>query len=117
MLQAGQPPGPGGGEPSARPRPQQRADTVLAELLRLMVAHLSDLPELEAAGRVALTVQFASSGLARWERDSQAGVDSVAPLAPFTLILTDLAVVMLDAPSSVPPQVDAHIRHPDLAGH
>jgi AcrR family transcriptional regulator len=118
MLQAGQPLGLSRcDEPSARPRPQQRADTVLAELLRLMVAHLSHLPELEAVDRVALTVQFASSGLARWERDSQAGVDSVAALAPFTLILTDLAVAMLDAPSSVPPQIDAHLRHPHLAGH
>jgi TetR/AcrR family transcriptional regulator, regulator of cefoperazone and chloramphenicol sensitivity len=89
-------------EPSVHPRPRQRADTVLSELLELMVAHLSRLPELEAIGRVALTVRFLNSGLARWERDSQLGVDGVAPLAPFTLILTDLAVAMLDAPSSVP---------------
>jgi hypothetical protein len=82
-----------------------------------MVAHLSHLPEPEAVGRVALTVRFLNSGLARWERDSQAGVDGVAPLAPFTLILTDLAVAMLDAPSSVPPQIDAHPRHPHLARH
>jgi hypothetical protein len=40
------------------------------------------------------------------ERDSQAGIDCVAPLASFTLILTDLAVAMLDTPSSVPPQTD-----------
>jgi hypothetical protein len=72
---------------------------------------------LEAAGRVALTVRFLNSGLARWERDSQVAVDGVAPLAPFTLILTDLAVAMLDAPSSVPPQVDAHLGHPPLACH
>jgi AcrR family transcriptional regulator len=118
MLQAGQPLGLSrADEPSARPRTQQRADTVLAELLRLMVAHLSHLPEVEAVGRVALTVQFAGSGLARWERDSEAGADSVAPLAPFTLILTDLAVAMLDAPSSVPPQAGARPRHPHLAGH
>ena len=78
----------------------QRADAVLAELLDLMVAHLSHLPEPEAVGRVALTVRFASSALARWERDSQLGADVVAPLASFTLILTDLAVAMLDAPSS-----------------
>jgi hypothetical protein len=90
-------------EPSVHPQPQQRADTVLSELLELIVAHLSHLPELEAVGRVALTVRFLNSGLACWERDSEAGVDSVAPLAPFTLILTDLAVAMLDAPSSVPP--------------
>jgi len=91
-----------GREPSARPQPQRRGDVVLSELLELMVAHLSHLPEPEAVGRAALTVRFASSGLARWERDSEAGVDGVAPLASFTLILTDLAVAMLDAPSSVP---------------
>jgi hypothetical protein len=77
---------------------------VLSELLELMVAHLSHLPEEEAAGRVALAVRFLNSGLARWERDSEAGA-SVAPLAPFTLTLTDLAVAMLDTPSSVPHQV------------
>jgi AcrR family transcriptional regulator len=106
-----------GTEPSVHSRPRQRADTVLSELLELMVAHLSHLPEPEAVGRVALTVRFLNSGLARWERDSQAGVDGVAPLAPFALILTDLAVAMLDAPSSVPPQIDAHPRHPHLACH
>jgi AcrR family transcriptional regulator len=77
------------------------------ELPALMVAHLSHLPEPEAAGRVALTVRFLNSGLARWERDSEVGADGVhglVPLAPFTLILTDLAVAMLDAPSSVPVQ-------------
>jgi TetR/AcrR family transcriptional regulator, regulator of cefoperazone and chloramphenicol sensitivity len=78
------------------------ADAVLSELLERMVAHLGNLPEPEAVDRVALTVRFLSSGLARWERDSQAGVIGVEPLAPFTLILTDLAVAMLDAPSSVP---------------
>jgi AcrR family transcriptional regulator len=104
-------------ESSVHPRPQQRADSVLSELLELMVAHLSHLPELEAVGRVTLTIRFLNSGLARWERDSEAGVDDVAPLAPFTLILTDLAVAMLDAPSSVPPQIDMHLRDPRLAGH
>jgi AcrR family transcriptional regulator len=104
-------------EPSVPPRPQQRADTVLSELLEFMVAHLSHLPEREAADRVALTVRFLNSGLARWERDSQAGVDGFAPLAPFTLILADLGVAMLDAPSSVPPQIDAYLRHPHLACH
>lgn len=89
-------------EPSSQSGPRQRADTVLSLLLDLMVAHLSHLPEPEAVGRVALTVRFVHTGLARWERDSEAGVDSVLPLAPFTLILTDLAVAMLDAPSSVP---------------
>jgi AcrR family transcriptional regulator len=102
--------------PAADPR-SERADGVLSELLALMVAHLSPLPEPEAVGRVALTVRFLNSGLARWERDSQAGVGDVAPLAPFTLILTDLAVAMLDAPSSVSPQLDAHLWHPHLAGH
>jgi hypothetical protein len=102
--------------PAAGPR-SERADAVLPELLALMVAHLSPLPEPEAVGRVALTVRFLNSGLARWERDSQADVDDVAPLAPFTLILTDLAVAMLDAPSSVSPQLDAHLWHPHLAGH
>jgi AcrR family transcriptional regulator len=64
-------------------------------LLELMVAHLSHLPESEAADL--------NSGLARWEHDSEAGVDDVAPLASFTLLLTDLAVAMLDAPASVEP--------------
>ena len=82
--------------------PPQRPDPVLSGLLELMVAHLRHVPEPEAASRVALTVRFASSGLARWERDSEAGVDGVAPLASYALILTDLAVAMLDAPSSVP---------------
>jgi TetR/AcrR family transcriptional regulator, regulator of cefoperazone and chloramphenicol sensitivity len=105
-------------EPSGRPRPPQRAGTVLSELLlELMVEHLSHLPELEAADRVALTVRFLNSGLARWERDSQAGGDGVSPLAPFTLILTDLGVAMIDAPSSVPPRIGAYLRHPHLAGN
>jgi AcrR family transcriptional regulator len=81
--------------------PGRRADTGLITLLELLAAHLSHLPEPEAADRVALTVRFLGSGLARWERDSQAGPDAVAPLASFTLILTDLAVAMLDAPSSL----------------
>jgi AcrR family transcriptional regulator len=101
---------------SAWHRPQ-RADPVLSELLDLMVTHLGHLPEPEAVSRVALTVRFLTSGLARWERDSQAGIDGVAPLAPFTLTLADLAVAMLDAPSSVPDQIDAHLRQLGLAGH
>jgi AcrR family transcriptional regulator len=88
--------------PSVQSGPGPRGDTVLSCLFELMVAHLSHLPEPEAAGRVALTIRFLNSGLARWEQDSEAGGDSVVPLAPFTLILTDLAVAMLDAPSSVP---------------
>jgi AcrR family transcriptional regulator len=79
------------------------ADQSLVELNQLMVAHLGRLPEREAADRVALTLGFLASGLARWENDSQADADGVVPLASFTLILTDLAVAMLDAPSSVPP--------------
>ena len=90
-----------GFEPSVHPGPPQRADPVLSELLKLMVAHLSHLPEPEAVGRVALAVRFLNSGLAGWERDSQADVDGVAALAPFSLILGDLAVAMLDTPSSV----------------
>ncbi len=106
-------------EPSARLRPPQRAGdgTVRNCYSRLMVAHLSHPPELEAADRVALTVRFLNSGLARWERDSQAGGDGVSPLAPFTLILTDLGVAMIDAPSSVPPRIGAYLRHPHLAGN
>jgi hypothetical protein len=103
-------------EPAVRSLPRQRADTAASDLLELMAAHLSRLPEAEAVARVALTVRFASGGLARWERDSQADVEGVAPLAPFTLILTDLAVAMLDAPSSVPPQIDADLPHSRLAG-
>lgn len=71
-------------------------------LVDLMVARLTHLPEPEAANRVALAIRFLISGLARWERDSQADGDLVGPLAPFALILTDLAVAMLGAPSSVP---------------
>jgi AcrR family transcriptional regulator len=116
MLLADQPLRPGrAAGPSGHPWPQQRQDAVLSELLELMVAHLSHLPEPEAAGRVTLTVCFLHSGLARWERDSAAGVESAVPLAPFTLILTDLAVAMLDAPSSVTPQYDARLPQPRLA--
>jgi AcrR family transcriptional regulator len=116
ILGADQPLWPGrAAGPSGHHWPERREDVVLSELLELMVAHLSHLPEPEAAGRVALTVRFLNSGLARWERDSAAGVDSAAPLAPFTLILTDLAVAMLDAPSSVAPQPDAHLPQPRLA--
>ena len=104
-------------EPAGHSGPRHRPDTVLPELLELVVAHLGHLPEPEAADRVGLTVRFLNSGLARWERDSQDGVDGVAPLAPFTLILTDLAVAMLDVPSSVRPEADAHLRRAHLAGH
>jgi AcrR family transcriptional regulator len=101
VLLADQPAGLGrGGEPSARPGPRQRPDPAMSELLELMVAHLSRLPEPEAHGRVALTVRFLNSGLARWERDSQVGVDGTALLAPYALILSDLAIAMLDSPSS-----------------
>jgi AcrR family transcriptional regulator len=103
--------------PSGHPRPQRRADPVLTGLLDLMVAHLSHLPEPEAADRVALTVRFLNSGLARWEHDNQGDAHPVAPLTSFTLILSDLAVAMLDAPSSVPPDSDAYFGHPHLVGH
>jgi AcrR family transcriptional regulator len=89
-----------GTDPSAHARPQQPADPTPPELLELMVAHLSQLPESEAVGRVALTVRFLTGGLAGWERDTEVGAAGVAPLAPFTLTLTDLAVAMLDAPTS-----------------
>jgi AcrR family transcriptional regulator len=113
MLLAGQPAGVSGGlETAPRYRARQRPDAEAAELVDLMVAHLSQLPEPEAAGRVALTVRFLTSGLARWEHDSQADADGVAPLVPFALSLTDLAVAMLDAPSSVPAQIDNCGRRP-----
>jgi len=69
-----------------------------------MAAHLSHLPEPEAEDRVALTVRFLASGLADWERDTERDGDGVTPLASYTLILTDLAVAMLDAPTSVEPE-------------
>lgn len=102
------------GGPSGRPR---RAAPALTGLIDLMVAHLSHLPESEAADRVALTVRFLNSGLARWERDNQDDAHTVAPLTSFTLILSDLAVAMLDAPSSVPPDGDAYFGRPHLVGH
>jgi AcrR family transcriptional regulator len=103
--------------PSGHPQPRRQADPVLTGLLDLMVAHLSHLPEPEAADRVALTVRFLNSGLARWEHDNQGDAHPVAPLTSFTLILSDLAVAMLDAPSSVPPDSDAYFGHPHLVGH
>ena len=87
--------------PAGPAQPDEPADPELSELMALMVAHLTHLPEQEAADRVALALRFLICGLARWERDSQADADLVAPLAPFALILTDLAVAMLEAPSSV----------------
>jgi AcrR family transcriptional regulator len=90
----------GGTEPPAGPRPG--ADRAASRLLDLMVAHLSHLPEPEAVARVALTIRFLNSGLARWERDNQADGGGVEPLAPFALLLTDLAVAMLDMQSAVP---------------
>jgi hypothetical protein len=104
-------------EPPADLKPQRRADTALTGLLELIVAHLSHLPEPEAADRVTLTVRFLNSGLARWERDNRGDAHRVAPLTSFTLILSDLAVAMLDAPSSVPPESDAYFGHPHLVGH
>jgi AcrR family transcriptional regulator len=71
------------------------AGPAAAGLPSLMAAHLDHLPRPEAAGRVALTLRFLDSGLARWERERDLGGD--APLAPYALTLTDLAVAMLDA--------------------
>jgi AcrR family transcriptional regulator len=79
----------------------------LCDLFDLIVAHLAHLPGPEAAGRVALTIRFLIDRLAGWERDSQADPGLVAPLTAFSLVLTDLAVAMLDAPGSVPPHIDA----------
>ena len=85
-----------------RTRPPRPA---LSDLVDLIVAHLAHLPEPEAAGRVALTIRFLVGSLSRWEHDSQADPGLVAPLTAFSLILTDLAVAMLDAPGSVPPHI------------
>lgn len=97
-------------EPEAPVRP------ALGDLFDLIVAHLSHLPEAEAAGRVALTIRFLASSLAGWERDSQAGPDLAPPLTAFSLILTDLAVAILDAPGSVPPHIDARAGYSREAG-
>ena len=97
---------PGPASPDAAARP------ALSDLFDLIVAHLTHLAEPEAAGRVALTIRFLISGLSRWERDSQADPDLVAPLTAFSLIVTDLAVAMLDAPGSVPPHIDAEAGPP-----
>jgi AcrR family transcriptional regulator len=96
-------------------QPDAPARPALSDLSDLIVAHLTHLPEPEAAGRVALAIRFLISGLARWERDSQADADLVAPLAAFSLILADLAVGMLDAPGSVPPHIVAQVGHPRTA--
>jgi AcrR family transcriptional regulator len=92
------------------------ADTGLSDLLELMVGHVSQLPALEAVSRVTLTDRFLATSLARWESDSQVGADGIAPLAPFTLILTDLAVAMLDAPSSASAQLDTEVPWIPLTG-
>ena len=103
-----------------RPRPappDAPARPALSDLFDLIVAHLTHLAEPEAAGRVALTIRFLISSLSGWERDSQADPDLVAPLTAFSLIVTDLAVAMLDAPGSVPPHIDAETGSPHaLAG-
>jgi hypothetical protein len=98
---AGDPAGTGPGDP---------ADPVLCELFGLTAAHLAYLPEQEAADRAALTARFLVSSLARWERDVQAGTEATTPLASFALALTDLAVRMLDAPSSMPPRPACPLR-------
>ena len=96
--------------------PEAPARPALGDLFDLIVAHLARLPEAEAAGRVALTIRFLISSLAGWERDSQADPDLVAPLTAFSLILTDLAVALLDAPGSVPPHIDARAGYSRGAG-
>lgn len=82
---------------AAEPLRLGRADSAQSELLTLMTAHLSHRPEPEAVDRVALTIRFLTSGLARWEQDTETGVGHVAPLASFSLTLADLATAMLDA--------------------
>jgi hypothetical protein len=51
--------------------------------------------------------QAGAEHLGPGERDSQADPGRTAPLTAFSLVLTDLAVAMLDAPGSVPPRIDA----------
>jgi AcrR family transcriptional regulator len=101
--------GPAPAQPDAAGRP------AFADLFDLTVAHLTHLPEPEAAGRVALTIRFLIGSLSRWEHDSQADPGLVAPLTAFSLILTDLAVAMLEAPGSVPPRIDARAGQPGAA--
>lgn len=83
---------------------QQRDDgpplQVLADLFGLIEAHLTQLSAADAADRVALTFRFVISSFARWERDCEAGIDGVAPLPHFAASISDLAVLLLDAPSS-----------------
>jgi AcrR family transcriptional regulator len=93
-------------------RPGAPARPALSDLFDLIVAHLTHLPGPEAAGRVALVLRFLITSLSGWERDSEVDPDLVAPLTAFSLILTDLAVAMLDAPGSVPPHIDAQIGYP-----
>jgi AcrR family transcriptional regulator len=95
------------GPAPAQPDPPARPG--LCDLFDLTVAHLAHLPGPEAAGRVALTIRFLIGSLSGWERDSQADPDRTAPLTAFSLVLTDLAVAMLDAPGSVPPRIDAQV--------
>jgi AcrR family transcriptional regulator len=100
---------------AGQPGPRRPADAGLTALLDLMAAHLSHLPAPEAADRVALTVRFMTGGLARWERDHQDDPGRVAPLPSFALMLSDLAVAMLDAPSSAPPAAGGYPGPPHLA--
>ena len=88
---------------TAPARPGEPGRLARSGLHDLMVARLTHLTEREAANRVALAIRFLVSSLARWERDSQADSGLVGPLAPFALTLTDLAVAMLEAPSSASP--------------
>ena len=102
-------------ERPAPAHPEAPGRPALSDLFDLFVAHLNHLPEPEAAGRVALTIRFLIGSLSRWEHDSQDDPGLVAPLTAFSLILTDLAVAMLEAPGSVPPRIDARAGSPRAA--
>lgn len=73
---------------------------ILTDLFGQLEAHLTQLPAEEAADRVALTFRFVISSFARWEHDAEAATDQLPPLPRFALTITDLAVAMLDAPST-----------------
>jgi AcrR family transcriptional regulator len=104
-------------ESAEGPGARRPADAALTALLDLMTAHLSHLPEPEAADRVALTLRFITSGLACWERDYQDDPRGVTPLPSFALMLSDLGVAILDAPSSAPPEADGYPGHRDRPRH
>lgn len=91
-------------------RSQNPPGPIASGLYAELVRHLSaQMPAEEATGRVSLTVRFLVSSLARWERDSADDPTCVAPLSVFSIILTDIAVSMLDAPSRIPDEVHARL--------